>query len=99
MPDEKGLIQGLMDFSFTALVTSRMTKLLYGLHLFVGLVVAIAVVVNGFSHSTAQGLLMLIVATVGLAFWVLYLRVLLEILVAILRIEESLAVIRSHASQ
>ncbi len=99
MENEKGVIEGLMDFSFSVLVTSRMTKLLYGLHLFLGLVVAVAVVLNGFRVSTDQGLLMLILAMLGLAFWVLYLRVLLEVLVVVFRMGEDLAVIAARARQ
>ncbi len=99
MTDEKGLLGGLMDFAFSALVTARMVKLLYGLHLFAGLVVAVAVVLNGFRASTDQGLLMLILAVIGLAFWALYLRVLLEVLVVVFRMEEYLAVIAARARQ
>ncbi len=99
MENEKGVIEGLMDFSFTALVTARMAKFLYGLHLLLGLVVAVAVVVNGFHVSTDQGLLTLILAIVGLAFWVLYLRVLLEVLVVVFRMGENLAVIAVRARQ
>lgn len=38
---EKGLFENLTDFSFERMVTPRMLKLLYGLHLLLGLIVAI----------------------------------------------------------
>jgi len=99
MANEKGLIEGLTDFSFSRLVTVRMIKLLYGLHLLAGLIAAVGLVLNGFRVSTDQGLLMLVLATIGLAFWVLYLRVLLELLVVIFRLGQNIAVIADRASR
>jgi len=91
MSSEKGMFELLMDFSFEELATPRMMKLLYGVHLLLGLVVAVGVVLNGFRASTADGLLMLILSAVGLSFWVLYVRVVLEVLVTVLRIAEKAA--------
>jgi len=44
---EKSLIENLMDFSFERMVTPRILKMLYGLHLFMGLVAAIWFVITG----------------------------------------------------
>jgi len=91
MSSEKGMFELLMNFSFEELATPRMMKLLYGVHLLLGLVVAVGVVLNGFRASTADGLLMLILAALGLGFWVLYVRVVLEVLVTVFRIAENTA--------
>ena len=39
-PKEKGLMGNLMDFSFQRMVTPRMLKMLYSLHLLLGLIIA-----------------------------------------------------------
>ncbi len=99
MPEEKGFVESLLDFSFRETVGKRYAKLLYALHLFAGLVAAIALVVNGFQSSPAQGLLALLVGVVALFFWTLYVRVSIEILLAIYGMAESLGRISGGASQ
>ena len=41
IPRENGLMENLMDFSFQRLVTPRLLKMLYGVHLLIGLVAAV----------------------------------------------------------
>ena len=91
MASEKGMVEALMNFSFEEMATPRMIKVLYAVHLLLGLVVAVGAILNGFRVSTADGLLMLILAAVGLGFWVLYVRVVLEVLVTIFRLAENTA--------
>ncbi len=99
MPEEKGLLESLLDFSFRETVGKRYVKLLYALHLLLGLVAAVALVVTGFQASAAAGLLALLLAVVGLFFWTLYLRVMLEVLLAVFGMAENLARIAQSASQ
>jgi len=99
MPSQKALIESLVDFSFGEFVTLRIIKLLYALHLLVGLIVAIGLVLSGFRESTAQGLLLLILGAVGLIFWTLYVRVLLEVLIAIFRVAERVTRIANPSGQ
>ena len=99
MPNDRGLIEALMDFSFSQFLTPRIIKLLYALHLLLGLVVAIGVVLSGFRESTSQGLLFLILAVISLFFWTLYVRVALEVLIVIFRIGESTAHIADLSAQ
>lgn len=99
MPEEKGLLESLLDFSFHEKVGKRFVKFLYALHLFAGLVAAIALTVNGFQASPAQGLLALIVGVVGLFFWTLYVRVTLELLVAVYGMAENIARLTQGANQ
>lgn len=91
MAERKGFWESLMDFSFRECLTPRMTKLLYALHLLVGLVVAIWAVINGFNSSTSEGVLCLILAVIALFFWVLYCRIVIEVLVAVFRIADAAA--------
>jgi hypothetical protein len=91
MAGGKGFFESLLDFSFRDCVATNNRKFLYGLHLLVGLIGAVAFVVVGFQTSPTQGLINLIVALVGLFFWILYVRIALEFLLAVFRIAEAAA--------
>ena len=56
LPRENGLIENLMDFSFQRLVTPRMLKLLYSVHLLIGLVATVWFVFSGFQNVHVQRL-------------------------------------------
>jgi Domain of unknown function (DUF4282) len=99
MPEAKGMWEGLMDFSFRTYATPRMLKFLYAMHLLVGLVAAVAWVVLAFQQAPVQGLLALLGALVGYFFWILYCRVVLEVLSAIFRMAEAIAPEGRHPQQ
>lgn len=99
MPEAKGMWEGLMDFSFRSYSTPRMLKFLYGLHLLVGLVAAVAWVVLAFQQAPVQGLLALLGALVAYFFWILYCRVTLEVLAAIFRMAEAIAPERGESQR
>jgi Domain of unknown function (DUF4282) len=80
-----GLIENLLDFSFQRLVTPRMLKMLYGVHLLIGLIAAVCFVFNGFRTSASEGLLALIFGFAALLLWIVYCRVVVELLAAIFR--------------
>lgn len=89
MVEGKGFFESLFDFSFRNRVTTNNRGFLYGLHLLVGLIAAVAFVVMGFQTSPTQGLVNLIGALVGLFFWILYVRIILEFLLSVFRIAEA----------
>ena len=91
MPEAKGMWEGMMDFSFRIYATPKMLKFLYALHLLVGLVAAVAWIVLAFQQAPVQGLLALLAAIVGYFFWVLYCRVILEVLAAVFRMAAAIA--------
>jgi len=91
MLEGKGMWEGLMDFSFRVYATPRMLKFLYAMHLLVGLIAAVAWVVLSFQQAPVQGLLALLGALVGYFFWILYCRVVLEVLAAVFRITDVIA--------
>jgi len=99
MPEAKGMWEGMMDFSFRMYATPKMLKFLYALHLLVGLVAAVAWVVLAFQQAPVQGLLALLAAVVGYFFWILYCRVILEVLAAIFRMEAAIAPERTTPEQ
>lgn len=85
IPRENGLIENLMDFSFQRLVTPRMLKMLYGVHLLIGLVAAVWFVFTGFQASTSNGLLALILGFAAMLLWIVYCRIVVELLAAVFR--------------
>ncbi len=91
MANQKGFFERLLDFSFEHFITQKYAKLLYGLHLLLGLIVGTWFVFNGFQTSTSQGLLVLLLALVGYFLWVIYVRVALEFLVAMFRTAENIS--------
>jgi hypothetical protein len=92
MSEEKGFIESLLDFSFVQVVTPRMARLLYFLHLFLGLVAAIGLVIYYFlQNGAAQGLIALIACAVGYFFWLLYCRIWIELLLAVFRIADAVS--------
>ena len=99
MPEAKGMWEGLIDFSFHTYATPRMLKFLYAMHLLVGLVGAVAWVVVSFQQAPVQGLLALLGALVGYFFWILYCRVVLEVLAAIFRMADAIAPEGRHPQQ
>src|SRR3974377_405996 len=99
MPEAKGVWEGLMDFSFRVYATPKMLKFLYGIHLLVGLIAAVAWVVLSFQQAPVQGLLALLGALVGYFFWILYCRVVLEVLAAVFRMADAIAPCQTAAQQ
>jgi hypothetical protein len=99
MPEAKGTWEGLMDFSFRSYATPKMLRFLYALHLLIGLIAAVAWVVVAFQQAPVQGLLVLLGALIGYFFWILYCRVVLEVLAAVFRIADALAPDRATVQQ
>jgi len=91
MTEGKGFFERLLDFSFQYSITQKYAKLLYGIHLLLGLIVGTWFVFNGFQTSTSQGLLTLLLALVGYFLWIMYVRVALEFLVVMFRTAENIA--------
>ena len=85
MHRQPGLIENLMDFSFDRMVTPRLLKLLYGLHLLIGLIAAVWFVFSGFQISVANGLLVLILCAGGMVLWIMYCRIAVELLAIVFR--------------
>ena len=99
MPEAKGMLEGLMDFSFRLYATPRMLKFLYALHLLMGLIAGVAWVVLAFQQTPVQGLIALLSASVGYFLWILYCRVVLEVLAAVFRMPDAIAPDRGTSQQ
>jgi uncharacterized protein DUF4282 len=101
--EEKGFFGSLFDVSFTSFVTIRIIKVIYIITLVLIGLAALVFIVAGFADSVGAGLFVLVVAAPLVSLlYVIYVRVLLEIVIAIFRIAEntanSVALLRAQAS-
>lgn len=86
----RGFLESLFDVSFSSLVTTRVIKVLYILSMIVIGLSALFFVVAAFSNSVAAGILVLvIIAPLAAMIYLIYVRVLLEIVIVIFRIWET----------
>ena len=89
MPNE-GFLASLFDTSFSSLITTRVIKVIYVLSMIVIGIGALFFVVAAFVNSVAGGIITLvIVAPLISLLYLVYVRVLLEIVIAIFRIMET----------
>ena len=85
IPREKSLIENLLDFSFERMMTPRVLKILYGVHLLIGLIATVWFVFSGFQTSTSNGLLALILGLAAMMLWIVYCRIFVELLAVVFR--------------
>lgn len=93
MENEKGFFGQLFDFTFTQFIITKVVKLLYGLGIFFGLVGTVAIIVGAFRDTTAAGAIALALSPLWLLLYIVAIRVLLEIVIAVFRIAESVGTI------
>jgi hypothetical protein len=83
-------IRSLFDISFTRLVTTKVIKFIYILSLIVIALGALVLIISAFTRSVVAGVLVLgIVAPLISLIYLTYVRLLLEIVIAIFRIMET----------
>lgn len=86
---QKGFFGSLFDLSFSSLVTTKVIKFIYIVSLIVIAVVALLFVVAAFAQSAAFGVLTLVVLAPLIALlYVIYTRVILEVIIAVFRLVE-----------
>jgi hypothetical protein len=93
----KGFFASLFDFSFTALITSKIIKLLYALSVVGAGLSTLAFIVSGFSNSVVLGMVMLLIGGPLYFFLVvIYARVFLEIIMVLFQMAEHTAEIAAQ---
>lgn len=86
--DDAG-IGALFDLSFKRFVTLSVIKVLYALAIAVIALIWLLVVISGFTQGALQGLGMLVIGTLIAALYIIFYRVMLELVVVIFRIGEN----------
>jgi hypothetical protein len=76
-------VRALFDFSFRELITPRVLRVLYGLGIAVSFVAVVMLIVNSFRASEGRGIFMLIASFVIFPFFVMIIRVVVEVFMAI----------------
>jgi hypothetical protein len=90
MGDSRGFLESLFDVSFSSLITTRVIKVLYILSMIIIGLFALFFVVAAFSNSVAGGIIVLVViAPLAALLYLIYVRVLLELVIVIFRIMET----------
>jgi hypothetical protein len=87
---EKGFLSSLFDVSFSNLITTRVIKVIYILSMILIGLTALAFVAAAFSNSVAAGLFtLLILAPLSALLYLIYVRVILEVIICVFRITET----------
>ena len=87
---EKGFLSSLFDVSFSSLITTRVIKVIYILSMILIGLTALVFVAGAFSNSVAAGLFtLLILAPLAALLYLIYVRVILEVIICIFRITET----------
>jgi hypothetical protein len=90
--EASGFLSSLFDLSFTTFITTKLIKILFVISIILAACGSLFVVVSGFTMGALQGILALvIVAPLLFFFYVIYARVIMEVLIVIFRCSEYLA--------
>ena len=88
--EPKGFLASLFDTSFSSLVTPRVIKVIYIISMVVIGLVALFWIAAAFTQSAAYGLLVLVIAAPLVSLlYLIYTRVLLEVILVLFRIMDS----------
>jgi hypothetical protein len=87
----QGLVSALTDFSFQRFVTVRLVPVLYTLGLILGAVLASSYLLTALRLGVLVTLVGLVMVPLGYLIFALYLRVALELVIVLFRIEEGVA--------
>jgi hypothetical protein len=87
-----GFLSSLFDLSFSTFITTKLIKVLFVISIAVAAFCSLALVVSGFISSSLAGILMLLIgAPLLFFFYVIYARVMMEVLIVVFRSSEYLA--------
>lgn len=86
-----GFVGSLFDLSFNTFITKKIISFLYVLAMAGAALFALSAVIAGFNVSAIVGILALILSPIPFLLFVIYARVVLELISVIFRIEELLA--------
>ena len=87
---EKGFFGSLFDLSFSSLITTKVIKVIYAITMVAIGVIAVVFVLGAFSQSAGAGIATLVIlAPVLSVLWLIYTRVVLEVIIVLFRIMET----------
>ncbi len=86
--ETKGFFASLFDFSFRALVTSKIVPILYVLSTIIVVIWTLVFIIFGFQISVGTGIVALVLAPFVFAIAMIYVRVVLELIIVLFRIHD-----------
>ena len=89
MEEKKCFGRCLFDLSFTEFITTKVVKILYMVGIAIAGLVAIGIVIRAFSHNFGYGILLVVAAPIVFALMVVVLRIAMELVLTLFRIEEN----------
>lgn len=93
----KSFIKKLFDFSFSDFITPKIIKFLYALCMIAIAIIALIIIIGGFSQSFGFGILsLLVLAPLFVVIYLLLVRVWLEIAIVFFKIHDELKKIRKN---
>jgi uncharacterized membrane protein len=97
METQMGFVASLLDRSFSQFITPKLVKILFVLGIIASVIYPIIFIVSGFRGSVSAGILMLILSPLFFLLMVIILRVYLELILIMFRIEENTRGLRKEA--
>ncbi len=85
----KDFISALFDFSFSRFIATTMAKVLYIIAIIFAGLGALVFAFSGFANGFGSGLFTLILSPVLFFFWVIFARLGLEMMIAVIKIAEN----------
>jgi uncharacterized protein DUF4282 len=96
METQASFFPALFDFSFSSFITIKLVRVLFGLGLALGALIALFYLLVAFKIGVTAGLLALILVPLGYLLYAMYLRVVLEVLIVIFKISEGVTEIAAR---
>ncbi|MEO8092585.1 MAG: DUF4282 domain-containing protein [bacterium] len=96
--EQEGFLKALFDTRFTTLITPKIIRVVYIVAMIGIAIGAVIVVVSAFNNSTGLGLLtLLVLAPLGSLLYLILVRLYLEIVIVVFKINESADLIAAGA--
>jgi uncharacterized membrane protein len=96
METQVGFVASLLDRSFSQFITPKLIRILFVLGIIASVIYPIIFIVSSFRSSVAAGILMLILSPLFFLLMVIILRVYLELIMIMFRIEENTRSLRKE---
>ncbi len=98
MEESRSFLSSLFDVSFSQFIITSLIKVLFILGIIVSVIYAVALIAGGFSNSVSTGILALIFSPIAFLLMVIVIRVWLELILIVFRIEENTRGLRKEES-
>ena len=87
---DKGFLGSLFDISFSSLITTKVIKVIYVLSMILIGLTALVFIGGAFANSVAAGVFTLVIlAPLAALIYLIYVRVILEVIICVFRIMET----------